>query len=119
MERFVFVTAIVFAVGYAFVAMVSSHVGVDFDGPGAAPVVQVAPGALAAQNYQGTELEIRHAAALVTVTPEDRQDYSVQIDNPGHAPMPTVSVEDDHIIIDGNLRGRIGDCGKDGVQLRG
>jgi hypothetical protein len=119
MERFVFVTAIVVAVGYAIVAMVSSHIGVDFDGPGASPVVQVSPGTMQPRTFAGTELEIRHAAALVTVTPEDRQDYSIQIDNPGHAPMPTVSVDDGHIIIDGNLRGRIGDCSKDGVELRG
>src|SRR5262245_58598232 len=119
MERFVFVTAIVIAVGYATFAMVSSHVNFDIDGPGAAPIVQLAPGPLASQVYQGTQLEITHAAGVVTVTPEDRQDYAIEINNPGHAPMPAVSVEADHIVVDGNLRGRIGDCDKDSVELRG
>lgn len=120
MERFVFITAIVVAVGYAIVAMVSSTVHVDLgDGVGAAPIVQLAAGNMASRTYQGTELEIKHAAALVTVTPEDRQDYAIEITNPGHAPMPTISVDEGHIVIDGNLRGRIGDCSKDSVDLRG
>lgn len=120
MERFVFVTAIVIAVIYAIVAMVASNVHVDMgDGPGSAAVVAVAPGNLASQVYQGTELEIKHAAAVVTVTPEDRTDYAIEITNPGHAPMPTVSVEGGHVTVDGNLRGRIGDCTDEGIELRG
>ncbi|MFT3726560.1 MAG: hypothetical protein QM759_01890 [Terricaulis sp.] len=120
MERFVFITAIVVAVGYAIVAMVMSSVHVDIgDGVGQAAIVQLAPGNLASHTYAATELEIKHAAAVVTITPEDRQDYAVEITNPGHAPMPTVTLEDDHLVIDGNLRGRIGDCSADGVDLRG
>src|SRR5262249_34913991 len=101
------------------VAMVSSHIGVDFDGPGAAPVVQVSPGTMAVQSFAGASIKIKHAAAIVTITPEDRQDFSVQIDNPGHAPMPTGSTEGTEVVIDGNLRGRIGRCHDDNVELRG
>jgi len=119
MERFVFVAAIVVAVIYAIVAIVHTHIGIDIDGASAAPLVRLSPGNLAPQSFVGGELEITHAAANVTITPEDRQDFSVAIDNPGHAPMPTITSAAGHIVIDGNLRGRIGDCDHDGVELRG
>jgi hypothetical protein len=119
MERFVFVAAIVVAVIYAIVAIVHTHVGIDFSDADAAPIVHVAPGTMAAQTYVGSRLEIKHAAATVAIIPEDRQDFSIQIDNPGHAPMPAITAVNGDIVIDGNLRGRIGDCDQNGVELRG
>lgn len=123
MERFVFVAAIVIAVIFGIGALIRPHVNFNFDdeGMGTAELVTLAPGTLAAQSYTGTHLRIRSVAANVTIIPEDRTDYSVEIDNSaGKAPMPTVSVEGEGVIIDGNLRGRISGCSGDGgASLRG
>jgi hypothetical protein len=120
MERFVFVTAIVIAVVYAAVAMLGSHIQVNFsDAIDPSPVVQVAPGTMTTQTFAGKDLHIKDAAAVVTITPEDRQDFSIQIDNPGHAPMPAISATDGDVVVDGKLRGRIRECDDDSVELRG
>ena len=128
MERFVFVTAIVVATIFAIGALFGGHregwgfhfnVDGDEDGFGTAELVQLAPAEVAAQSYQASAIRLRHVAARVVVTPEDRTDVSVQISNPGRAPTPTVSLEEGRLTIDGRLRGRIGDCQEDGVDLRG
>lgn len=119
MERFVFVVAVAVAIMYGVVAMVGgpnwSHFGVyiDDDGEGGvAPVVSTSAGTMAAEAFAGGELNIRNLAAIVTITPEDRADYLVEIDNgAGQLPMPTVTAEDGRITIDGQLRGRIRGCG--------
>lgn len=123
MERFVFVAAVTVAIIFGVVAMFGGgawHMDWDdADAHGIAPVVQVAPGRLEPQSFAGGEVRVRHAAAIISVIPEDRQDVSVEIDNPGSAPMPTVSTEQGHVLIDGQLRGRIQDCRDTGVELRG
>jgi hypothetical protein len=55
----------------------------------------------------------------VVVTPEDRTDVSIEIDNPGGAPTPEISLEDGRLTVDGQLRGRIGNCTDEGADLRG
>lgn len=124
MERFVFIAAVTIAIIFGIGAVFGGahngwHWEFDDDGGGSEAVMQVAPGRMEAQTFQGSELKVRHAAAVVTITPEDRSDISVEIDNPGHVPMPTVSTDDGAVVIEGHLRGRISSCRGDGVSLRG
>lgn len=122
MERFVFVAAVSIAILFGLFAMAggSRHFNFNIDAEGGtSPIVALAAGNMAAQTYSGQSLRIRAVAANVTIIPEDRSDFSIEIDNAaGLAPMPTVSSENEHVIIDGQLRGRIGDCG-DTISLRG
>ena len=68
-------------------------------------------------------VEIRDAAARVTVIPEDRQDVKVQIVTTNAALPLTVRNELDHVIVEGHLRHRIWGCstmfGKTMVRVRG
>ena len=123
MERFVFVAAIAMAIIFGIGAVVggphfsfSGSWDGDGEGLGSAPIVAVSPGRMDAQTFAGSELRLRHLAANVTITPEDRTDFSVEIDNSGgRLPMPTVATDDGRLLIDGQLRGRIRDCGEGGA----
>lgn len=127
MERFVFIAAITFAVIWGIVGTFGggNHWNITIDGDefgGTAPVVEVAPGRMEAQAFSGTDgLRIKHTAARITIVPEDRQDYLVEIDNEsGRLPMPTVSSDDGRVVIDGQLRGRVGNClDGGGADVRG
>lgn len=129
MERFVFIAAVTIAVLFGLGAMFGSGhndgVGFHFDfddedgGFSPAPIVATDAGALAATPYAGDRLRIRHIVARVTVTPEDRSDFSIEINNPGGLPMPEVLVEGRQITIDGRLRGRVDDCVGGGAEVRG
>lgn len=127
MERFVFVTAIAVAIIFGAWAAFGGpnwvHVEWNDDdgGRGVAPVVSTSPGTMAAATFAGTELRIRNIAAIVTITPEDRTDFSVEIDNnAGQLPMPTVAADASRVVIDGQLRGRVRNCGEDGsADVRG
>lgn len=127
MERFVFVAAIAMAIIFGIGAVFGgpNWVHVDFDdddgGRGIAPVLATSPGSMAAEVFPGGELRIRNIAAVVTITPEDRTDFSVEIDNnAGQLPMPTVTTENGRVLIDGQLRGRVRGCGEDlSANVRG
>lgn len=123
MERFVFISAVTIAILMGLWAMFGRSnfdFHIDEDGRGTSPLVELAPGTMAAQTFAGAYLDIRSAAANVTIIPEDRSDFSVEIDNSaGLAPMPTVGVEGENLIIDGQLRGRIHNCGDNTINLRG
>ncbi|MGQ0531947.1 MAG: GIN domain-containing protein [Caulobacteraceae bacterium] len=128
MERFVFVAAIAIAIIFGIGAVVggphfSFHGDWDEEDGigGTAPVVAVSAGRMEAQTFAGTDLRLRHMAAIVTVSPEDRSDFSVEIDNSaGKLPMPTVASEGGRVIIDGQLRGRVRDCEEGGgASVRG
>jgi hypothetical protein len=126
MERFVFVAAIAVAIIFGIGAVFGGpnfHISIDDDEGmrGTAPIVTVSPGAMEAQTFAGAELRIRHVAAIVTIIPEDRADFSVEIDNSaGRLPMPTVASDNGRVLIDGQLRGRIRDCGEGGsATVRG
>jgi len=127
MERFVFVTAIVVASIFALGALFGKplengwgfHFNADDDGYRTADLVELAAAAAPAQNYQATSIRLRHVAARVVVTPEDRADVSIEIDNPGGAPMPLATLENGRLTVNGQLRGRIGECTDEGVELRG
>jgi hypothetical protein len=125
MERFVFVTAVTIAIIIGVAAFFGGphfnfDVDLDSDARGMAPVVQLSSGRMDSQAYTGDELRIKNVVANVVITPEDRSDYLVEIDNSaGRTPMPTVSNEGGRVVIDGQLRGRIRDCTNGGATLRG
>lgn len=123
MERFVFVAAVTIAIIFGIGAVFGGpnfHFSFDDDGPGAAPLVEVAPGRMEAQAFVGDTLRVKGAAANVVIVPEDRTDFLIEIDNTaGRAPMPLVTAEDGRVIIDGQVRGRISSCRTDSVDLRG
>jgi hypothetical protein len=117
MERFVFVAAIAVAIIFGIGAVFggshfSFHGDWDDDGPrGTAAIVEVSPGRMDAQTFAGSDLGIRHVAAIVTIIPEDRSDYVIEIDNAaGRLPMPTVASDSGRVVIDGQLRGRVRRC---------
>lgn len=122
MERFVFVAAVTVAIIWGAVAMLGGgrFIHVDINGGARlAPLVEVAPGNLAAQTYEGSELNLRHLAANVVITPEDRTDYVIEIANPaGRAPMPEITIDGGRITIDGRLSRRIQRCTDGGADLR-
>jgi len=126
MERFVFVAAIVvasiFALGAIFGHPMETGWGFRFNGDGArrpAELVELSPARIPAQAYQAGSIRLRYVAARVVVTPEDRTDISIEIDNPGSVPTPELSLERGRLTVDGRLRGRIGNCTEDGAELRG
>ena len=123
MERFVFVVAVTIAVLFGIVAAFGGpdfNFHVDIDGGGTSPVVETTAGRLEPQTYVGDELSLKHLVAFVTITPEDRTDYLIEIDSPGGTPMPTVSADGGRVVIDGRLRGRVSRCNDDGsAELRG
>lgn len=126
MERFVFVAAIVvasfYAIGVLFGGFHSSGNGwrFHFDGGPPAELVALAPGEMAAQSFTSGEIRVRHTAARIVVIAEDRADISVEISNPGAAPMPTVERgEEGGVLVDGLLRGRIDGCDGETVRLTG
>lgn len=129
MERFVFVAAVTIAVIFGVGAVFGGphfgwnfNVNADDDEPRrAAAIVEVSPGRMEAAAFAGERLRIRNVAAIVVVTPEDRTDFLVEIDNSaGRAPMPTVVAENGRVVVDGQLRGRISSCEEGGgASLRG
>jgi hypothetical protein len=114
MERFVFIAAVTFAIIWGIVALAGrGDFGIHINGDefgGVSPLVETAPGNMEAQAFSGAELRIRHAAANVTITPEDRQDFLIEITNPGRAPMPLVESDEGAVVINGQLRGRVDRC---------
>ena len=122
MERFVFVVAIIFAAIFALFGIVGGahHFHIDVDGIGPDPIMPVAAGQAPQQTFAGESIQFRHVAAHVTVVAEDRTDFAVEIVNPGHAPMPSVSVDEGRVVVDGHLGRRIAECtSDDGAELRG
>lgn len=125
MERFVFVAAVTIALIWGAVALFGGrfvHFGGDWDidaDARMAPLVEVAPGNMAAQTYVGDRLDLEDLAANIVITPEDRTDYVIEIANPaGRAPMPEIRAEAGLITVDGRLSRRIERCTEGGADLR-
>jgi hypothetical protein len=126
MERFVFVAAVTIAIIWGVVAIAGHGRFIHFNGDWdidadarMAPLVDVAPGNLAAQTFTGDELDFEHLAANVVITTEDRADYVIEIANPaGRVPMPEITIEGGSINIDGRLSRRIEHCTDGGAELR-
>jgi hypothetical protein len=125
MERLALVGGILLAIVIALMSAVPNHFNIRIDGDdwgheARAAYIQPAAGKMAAQAYAGTVVKIIHAAAVVRVIPEARTDVSVEIANPGRAPMPSVEQHDGKVVIDGRLSRRIESCRDDGgVELDG
>jgi len=125
MERFVMVAVITICLLWAGLHFLGSHMSIDFDDDG--HHVHEVPEALVtaaaghtAQTFAAQGVDIRHAAARVTLTPEDRTDIAVEVTNPGHAPMPAIALEGTTVVVDGHLRGRVSNCRDDGgARLEG
>jgi hypothetical protein len=74
----------------------------------------------AAETYAGSAIEVRHAAAVLDVVTEDRANVDVTVTAGARIAAPTVRVENNKIVIDGDLRGRLHGCssGLNGVRVR-
>jgi hypothetical protein len=125
MERFVFVAAVTIALIWGAIALFGGkfvHFNGDWDidaDARMAPLVEVAPGNMAAQTYVGDRLDLEDLAANVVITPEDRTDFVIEIANPaGRAPMPEIRAEAGLITVDGRLSRRIERCTEGGAELR-
>lgn len=127
MERFVFISAIVIASIFAVGALLGSPLKGDWglrfssegDIGGISQLVEPAAARLPAQAYEARTIRLRHVAARVVVTSEDRTDISIEIENPGATPTPEISLEGGRLTVDGLLSGRVGSCSESGVDLRG
>ncbi|WP_296598786.1 DUF2807 domain-containing protein [Phenylobacterium sp.] len=74
--------------------------------------------ALSAGAAQAATVEIRDAAARVTVVPQDRPDIKVEVVRPSAELPLTVRLEGDRTIVDGDLSHRIRDCNGMGTNAR-
>ncbi len=130
MERFVFIAAVTFAVIFGLGAVLGGgewnvghgefNIEFDDDHGDISAVMDTSPGRMEAQAFQGEQIRIVHGAARVSIASEDRQDFLVEIDNPGRTPMPLVRAEGGRVIIDGQMRGRVDNCLSGGaVDLKG
>jgi hypothetical protein len=64
----------------------------------------------AAETYAATGIQVRNAAAVVTVIAQDRADLDVTIAPGAGLPAPHVRVEGAQVVIDGGLENRIRGC---------
>jgi Putative auto-transporter adhesin, head GIN domain len=122
MERAVFYVAIAVAVIFALGALADGphiHIsGMSKFGHHLEPVLEAKAEQIPAQTYAAGETSIRHAALRLVVTPETREDISIEIDNPGRLPTPVVRLENGRLVLEGRLRGRVDDCDET-VKVRG
>lgn len=119
MERFIFVAAIVFAVLFGLFAMVGGGRHFHFSVDDRTDPVMATTAGHAVETATGDELRFKYIAAHVTITPEDRQDFAIEITNPGRVPMPTIEHDGGDVVVDGHLANRIHDCDENGVDARG
>ncbi|MBU6371752.1 MAG: DUF2807 domain-containing protein [Alphaproteobacteria bacterium] len=74
-------------------------------------VIEGAPLAAGApQSFKVGDIDVRGAAALLTVTPEDRTDVEVVLVSAGKLPAVAVRQSGDRLILDGGLRRRVHRC---------
>jgi hypothetical protein len=88
--------------------------------PSAAQTAPEAPASVAEQwrRYpDATQVQIRDAAALVRVTPEDRTDVAMSIVHRGPLPAPQVRISRNRLIVDGQMRRQIRSCHVDGQDF--
>lgn len=85
----------------------------------AAAGAAVLAGAAQAQTYSTSAVDIRYAAATVTIIAEDRSDVSAEVTAGARVPAPSVRVDGGRLVIDGGLRNRIRGCSDNNVQITG
>jgi hypothetical protein len=119
MERFVIGAAIFAAVAIAaggyFGHAISDGEGsfsfeIDGESRGGSAKGTGAPSTVPAARFNGSELQIRNAVAVLKVIPEDRTDFAVEIVNPGVLATPTVKVDGGDVIVDGGISHRRASC---------
>jgi hypothetical protein len=62
------------------------------------------PETIGPHTYQASSITVRHALAVLRVSPEDRGDVMVQITNPGRLATPTMTMDGSQLVIDGGVR---------------
>ncbi len=75
-----------------------------------AALLCVLAGEAGAQTFAASAVRVDHAAAVVTVIPEDRADVSVSIAPGARLAGPTARMTGEGVVIDGGLRNRIRGC---------
>jgi hypothetical protein len=127
MERTIYGLAIIGAVFAVLIFVLAKTFSAEFgqfqfhinDDSEPEPVHAAAAGDVPEQTYAATSIVFDYVAARILITPEDRTDISISIENPGRLPTPTLSVSGGRIELDGRLRGRVDDCRDSGVAVRG
>ena len=69
-----------------------------------AAVSCLAAGQAVAEPFRAASVEVKNAAALLTVTPEDRTDAEATVAAGARLPAPTLRLEGDRLVVDGGLR---------------
>jgi len=85
----------------------------DDEAPAAARGAPVAAGSEV--RYAATEADVRNAAAVVTVTPEDRTDIAIVIAGGAKLPPLKARIEGSRLILDGGLGRKVRHCETDGA----
>lgn len=75
-------------------------------------------GTAAAETYNGREVVVEDAAAVVTVIAEDRTNIDVSITPGARLPAPQVRQTAEGILIDGGLDNRIRNCSTNGDRMQ-
>jgi len=94
--------------------------GLTLAGPSAAQTAPDAPASLAERWLRypnATAVQIRDAAALVRVTPEDRSDVALSIIHRGPLAAPEIRMSRNRLVIDGGMRRQIRSCDVDGQDF--
>lgn len=69
-----------------------------------AAIASLAAGQAMAAPFHTASVEVRDAAAQLTVIPEDRSDVEATVSGGPRLPAPTLRMEGDHLVVDGGLR---------------
>lgn len=69
-----------------------------------AAVSGLAAGEAAAEPFHVASVAVKNAAALLTVTPEERADIEASVAPGTRLPAPTLRLQGDQLVIDGGLR---------------
>ncbi|WP_395646066.1 GIN domain-containing protein [Terricaulis sp.] len=72
-----------------------------------------------AETYPARSVDIRYAAANITVIPENRTDIAADVAAGGRVQAPSVRLDGGRLVIDGGLRNRIRGCSDGAVQING
>lgn len=80
-------------------------------------------GQAGAETFAASTVRLEHAAAIVTVIPEDRSNVDVVVSPGARVPAPTVRLTGDGVVINGGLRNRVRGCmstlGRTQVRISG